>query len=124
LVTLTGDGDGEVRRTAIPLLGLSGVAAAINRLLEIIGDVKGRWDTEEKLLACRAVAKSGDRRAVPVLEKILKAGRGREVEKLRSSAVFALSEIGGEQAERILREQAVRGGGLARRLKKFLRGKL
>lgn len=114
LQSLVKDRDGEVRRTVIPLLGHCGGEAAVRTLLEIVSDAKGEWGSEERVLACRALAKCGGLKAVPILAAVLARARGGRREKdaqmLLSSARFALESIGGPEAQTALREEAPAAG--------------
>jgi hypothetical protein len=120
LLVMVGDRDCEVRRTAIPILGHLGGAQAAEKLLEIAGDARGVWDVEERVLACRGLAKCGGERAVPALARLLadirESGREEELRSLRGSARFALESIGGEQARQALDGDARRSTSLFQRL--------
>ncbi|MDD5556153.1 MAG: HEAT repeat domain-containing protein [bacterium] len=117
---MTADGDPDVRRAAIPFLGLVGGERALPRLIEIAEGARDRWDAEDRVLACRALGRSGRREAVRPLAALLEragdllAGEGGR--HLRASIRFALESIGGEEARAALDRDARRGTSPLRRL--------
>jgi HEAT repeat protein len=120
LIEMIEDTDSEVRRSTIPLLGHVGAREGVDKLIEIAGDERGKWDVEERSLACRALSKIGRENAIPTLARILKEKRGgpkgARAQTLFASARFALQRIGGPLAEAALREEKRQGRGFVRRL--------